>query len=239
MTRSLRLVAILGSTTQLEVFMKSLATWLLLVLCLLLCVPATADDLYDNGPTNGNEWAYLVNFGSVVSDTFTLNNCVGLPWDPGCSISGMSFAAWLFPGDDYLSAEVLITSDEFGGTTYFDQVVNFTSSDCVTNGYGFSMCRETGQWTEFTLQNGSYWLNLQNASVPSGEPVYWDENSGPSLASQNSVGTIPSESFTLLGTSTTVCWWCYTTPEPGSSLLFGSGAVTVFAFLGLLRRNLF
>ena len=54
-----------------------------------------------------------------------------------------------------------------------------------------------------------------------GDPVYWDENSGPSIASNNEVGTVPSESFTVLGsagTSTTG-----TTPEPGSILLFGSG----------------
>src|SRR5262249_271581 len=39
--------------------------------------------------------------------------------------------------------------------------------------------------------------------------LFWDENSGPSSAEQNSVGTIPSESFTLMGdpvipTSTTL-----------------------------------
>ena len=54
-------------------------------------------------------------------------------------------------------------------------------------------------------------MNLQNASVPSSDPVYWDENSGvgcqgqgcPSQASQNSVGSIPSEAFTILGNATT------------------------------------
>ena len=50
-----------------------------------------------------------------------------------------------------------------------------------------------------TLNSGTYWVNLQNASVPSGDPVFWDENSGPSMASTNEVGTIPSESFTILG----------------------------------------
>ena len=46
-------------------------------------------------------------------------------------------------------------------------------------------------------------MNLSNAVVNTGDPVYWDENSGPSLASENSVGTIPSESFTVLGSTTT------------------------------------
>ena len=53
------------------------------------------------------------------------------------------------------------------------------------------------------LNAGTYWVNLQNAVVNTGDPVYWDENSGPSLASESSVGTIPSESFTILGEATT------------------------------------
>ncbi len=42
-------------------------------------------------------------------------------------------------------------------------------------------------------------MNLGNAVANNGDPVYRDQNSGPSLASQNSVGTIPSESFSILG----------------------------------------
>jgi hypothetical protein len=88
---------------------------------------------------------------------------------------------------------------------------------------------------------GTYWVNLQNASVPSGDPVYWDENSGPSQASENSVGSIPSEAFTLFGTSdTTTSTTTSTTgtsvPEPSSIMLFGSG---ILALAGVLRRKLF
>ncbi len=97
-----------------------------------------------------------------------------------------------------------ITSAEFGGTTFFDGVVNFTQSGCSGNQYGFNVCTETGSFGPVNLAGGTYWLNLDNAVVNSGDPVYWDENSGPSSASENSVGTIPSEAFTVLGgTSTT------------------------------------
>ena len=123
----------------------------------------------------------------------------------------MSFGAWLFSGDTITSVEVSITSGENSGTSYFDQTVNFTQSSCVTNEFGYNVCTETASFTGPTLNAGTYWVNLQNASVPSGDPAYWDENSGvgcqgqgcPSQASQNDVGSIPSESFTILGNPTT------------------------------------
>jgi hypothetical protein len=78
--------------------------------------------------------------------------------------------------------------------------------------------------------------------VSNGDPVYWDENSGagcggtgggancPASASESSVGTIPSEDFTIGGGSGG------TTPEPSSIMLFGSG---ILGLAGLLRRKLF
>ena len=83
----------------------------------------------------------------------------------------------------------------------------------------------------------TYWLNLQNAVISSGDPVFWDENSGkgctsngcPSSASESAVGTIPSEAFTINPGSGTV-------PEPSSIMLFGSG---ILGLAGLLRRKLF
>jgi len=225
--------------------MKSrLSVIALLLLGMFAALPALADTVYDNGPINGNVDAWTINSGFVVSDTFTMS-------DGAYSINGLAFAAWLFPGDTNLSVEVSITSDEFGGTSYFDQIVNFEQDTCFTNGYGFNVCTESALFGEVDLPLGTYWLNLQNASVSSGDPVYWDENSGPSLASESSVGTIPSEAFTLFGTTTsTTCGCCGNgaspscIPEPGTLTLFGSGALTMFGsgvlgFVGVLWRKLF
>ncbi len=166
--------------------------------------PLDSSDIYDNGPINGNTDAWTINFGYITSDSFNFANAKS-------SITGMSFGAWLFSGDTITSVEVSITSGENSGTSYFDQTVNFTQSNCVTNEFGYNVCTETASFTGPTLNAGTYWVNLQNASVPSGDPAYWDENSGvgcqgqgcPSQASQNDVGSIPSESFTILGNSTT------------------------------------
>jgi hypothetical protein len=205
-----------------------IASLSLLALCL-VALPALADTVYDNGPINGTTDAWTINFGFIVSDTFTVGG-------GGATVNGLAFGAWLFPGDVLQSAEVSITDAEFGGNTFFDGVVNFTQSGCVGNQYGFNVCTETGSFSDTNLAAGTYWLNLQNASVNTGDPIYWDENSGPSQASENSVGTIPSEAFTLTGGGTTTTTTSGTVPEPSSIMLFGSG---ILGLAGVLRRKLF
>jgi hypothetical protein len=201
----------------------------LLALCLTLAVvPAMAQTIYDNGPINGNTDAWTINFGFIVSDTFNINS-------PETPITGASFGMWLFPGDTLTSAELSITSGENGGTSYFDQTVGFTQGSCTANGFGFNVCTESTTFNGPTLNSGTYWLNLQNASVPSGDPIYWDENSGPSSASENTVGSIPSESFTILGPATTTTTTTFG-PEPSIVMLLASGLMgSGFVF----RRRLF
>ncbi len=219
-----------------------LASLSLLTLSLMMAaVPATAQTVYSNGPINGNNDAWTINFGFIVSDTFNVAN-------NNTTITGANFGIWLFPGDTLTSAELSITSSENGGTSYFDQTVNFTAISCHFNQFGdFNICNESTAFNGPTLNSGTYWLNLQNASVPSGDPVFWDENSGvgctspgcPSSASRNEVGTIPSESFTVLGTQSSTTSTSTTTtgtvPEPGSLMLFGSG---ILGLVGMLRRKL-
>ena len=157
--------------------------------------------VYENGPINGNTNAWTINFGFVVSDTFTVSG--------DTTITGMTFGAWLYPGDTLTSAEISITSEPNGGASYFDQTVNFSQGSCVVNGFGLNVCTETSATFSSALQPGTYWVNVQNAMVTSEDPAYWDENSGagcqspgcPSQAEQNFVGTIPSESFSMVGSS--------------------------------------
>jgi hypothetical protein len=215
--------------------MKLRLSWLALVCLTLAAVPGAAGDLYDNGPINGQVDAWTIDFGFVVSDTFTLSR--------SSEVTGLSFGAWLIPGDTLDSVEVSFTSGEFGGTTFFDQQVNLTAGGCFVNQYGYNVCTETGNFNA-NMNAGTYWMNLSNAIVSNGDPVYWDENAGvdcggsdgnqhncPSMPSQNSLGTILSEAFTLNGSNSGTG----TTPEPTSLLLFASGVVAV---AGVVRRKL-
>ncbi|HSY11065.1 MAG TPA: PEP-CTERM sorting domain-containing protein [Verrucomicrobiae bacterium] len=201
------------------------ASLYLLTICLFALPAVAQNDIYDNGPSNGTNDGWTINFGFAVSNTFTLSS--------NSTLNGLNFTAWVFPGDVLQSVEIDITSDEFGGTTYFDQQINVTQSGCATNQYGFNVCNEAGTFQGAAINAGTYWLTLSNGAVNLGDPVYWDENDGPSSASLNTVGTLGSESFTILGSSGSGTG---TTPEPESILLFGTGVIGLGA---VLRRKLF
>ena len=213
----------------------------LTLLCLALAaIPAMAqyDNFggarYDNGPINGTTDAWTINFGYVVSDTF-----VG----DGNYVVQFSFGVWEFPGDTMTSVQWSITSAENSGSTYGSGTSFVTDMFVSTNqfGYNIDVITVSGLTTP-TTYGTTYWLNLQNATGPSGDPVDWDENSGagcggldgqgtncPSLASESAVGTIPSEAFTLGNQG-------QGTPEPGGIVLFASG---ILGLAGVLRRKLF
>ena len=193
----------------------------LTILCLALAViPASAQVLYSNGPINGTTDGWTINFGYVVSDTFTLS--------AASTLGSVDIGVWEFPGDTGSTVDWSITSTENG--TGVGGTANVTDTFISTNQYGYDIDKWHFTTPIGALGAGTYWLNLQNAVVPSGDPVYWDENSGPSSASESAVGTIASEAFSVNGTSTG------TTPEPSSIMLFGSG---ILGLAGVLRRKLF
>ena len=73
------------------------------------------------------------------------------------------------------------------------------TDDISTNQFGYDIDKISASGLNVSA-SGTVWLNLQNAVVPSGDPVYWDENSGSSSqAYESAVGTIPSEAFDITG----------------------------------------
>ena len=209
---------------------------LLIIACLVLAVaPAMADTLYDNGPVNGTVDGWTINFTFSVTDSFTCSH-------QDCQVQDFHIGVWLPVGDTLTSVEMQLGSASFGNQ-YTDQVLNATShTNLFVNGFG-----EQVAIYDFSLAgngvdvlNGVSWFTLQNAVSAAGNPVYWDENSGvgcgsqgcPSSAYENTIGSIPSEAFTITGTATGTTG---TTPEPSSIMLFGSG---ILGAVGVLRRRL-
>ena len=80
----------------------------LLISSLLCAVPAVAGEVYNNGPINGTTDAWTINFGFVVTDTFTVSTA-------NVTLGSLAFGAWLFQGDVLQSVEVSVTSEAFGG----------------------------------------------------------------------------------------------------------------------------
>ena len=113
----------------------------------------------------------------------------------------VAIGVWEFPGDTMQTVDWTITATENG--TGVGGTANVTDTFISTNQYGYNIDLVTFNLDWASLPAGTYWLNLYNATVPSGDPVYWDENSGvgcksrlPVEASESAVGTIPSEAFT-------------------------------------------
>ncbi|MGB8885747.1 MAG: PEP-CTERM sorting domain-containing protein [Candidatus Korobacteraceae bacterium] len=212
--------------------LRSASLSLLAAICLTLAaVPAFAqNDLYDNGPVNGETSAWQINFGFAVSDEAKVANI-------SRSNVKNNIVVWVEPNETP-------TSIGWGlGTTPFStNIASGTSPVTITNSFvnqfGYDVDTVSFSMGTLSLSAGNYWVTLENATTADGAPVYWDENSGvgctspgcPSQAQENGVGTIPSETFTLEGSP------AGSTPEPNTLALLGSGFVGLAAFLRCKSR---
>jgi hypothetical protein len=213
----------------------------LTILCLAIAAPAGAQVLYDDGPINGTEDAWTINFGYAVGNTFTLS--------ANSTVGGFNFGVWEFPGDTLTSVQWSVTQYFDSGFVYGSGVAsgtNLTDQFISVNQYGYNIDKVTVTNLNVPLLAGAtYWLNLQNATVPSGDPVFWDENDGVGCKGDDGHGggcpsqadwtgciksgpLCPPESFDINGTQGG------TTPEPDSFILFSSG---ILGLAGLLRHK--
>ena len=208
---------------------RAISLSLLASLCLLLSASAVAGDinLYDNGPINGGVEAWIINYGYVVSDSFTIS-----PYGHTI-VQDFAFGAWEYPGDTLSSVQWSFTTAANGGTVVASGTASGSSlidKFLYSNVYGYNVDQisVSGLNVLFPKGGGTYWLNLFNASVPSGNLVGWDENDGPSSAyANNGIGPIPSEAFTITGS----------VPEPDGLMVMCGGGF--FLLAGVSLRKLF
>ena len=155
--------------------------------------------VYDNGPYNGTNDAWAINFGFAVSDSYALS---------GGTVTRINVVYW-----DASSTDLLTTVDyQFGSSSFSGNIRTSgaaTNQFISTNQYGYFLYSASFDVSnsDFTGANG--FVTLSNACTTSGcsvsNPIYWDENSGPSTAYENTLGSIPSEAFSLDGVGPPQC----------------------------------
>ena len=210
---------------------------------------AYAGTLYDNTvgaltpgyATNG----YQISGSDSVTDSFSLTQ--------SSILTGVDFVVWTLPGDIPTGVNWAIETGTINGTTgvltgatVYSGTASLSGGPATgftPNSFGYDVSLEAFSLSNLSLAAGSYWLQLSSVTGTGTDPVYWDENNGPSfaygagaddpgnLAGVDSSCCTGSETFQVLGNPQQTGGQ---TPEPGTAALLGTGLMLA----GLLRRKL-
>lgn len=164
--------------------------------------PAVAQDvIYDNGP-DGDVGYYQVNFGALVTNSFTLSAPATIT----------SATVTIYAVDDRNTPKQLkwsITTEPFGGVVKAEGYENLVLlEDPYVTKFLFFGWQMSIPFPNITLPAGTYYLQIQDVVTRWETYAFWAQSSGgsseayyqsigPSGAAQ--VSEVPSESFTIFG----------------------------------------
>lgn len=188
-----------------------IASVLLLVFALAVCVPANASTIYTNGPINGTIDAYSISglYSYAVADSFVSAG--------SATVTGFDAGIWVNIGDTPKTVTWTILTGGpswMSGTTVASGSATWANSYWGYSSWGYDIYSSTASGLNVPIGAGTYWLELSNGATAGVKNVYWDVNNGPSTAYMNALGQIDSQAFTVYGS---------TVPVPPSVLLLGSG----------------
>ena len=190
----------------------------------LLSSAAHAGVLYDNPPGGFAIGVQLISGhpggpNGQAADSF-------VPSNPGAIydvVTGVQFDTWTDPGEYVTSVDwaILDGSPGLGGKVLESGTAAVTSAFYVTNLYSSDIDINTFSVAPLQVSdNGTYWLELQNAVTNDGGLAYWDQTVGASQNWNNQGRHLLGNTFEILNTDASV-------PEPASwaMMLIGFGGL--------------
>ena len=136
---------------------------------------AKASAVYTSGSLDGTSGAWQISGIYSVADSFTVGPT---------TLTSATVGLWVQSGLGNSPGSVdWSIGTAAGDSSLGTGVSSFTANAYqFTNGDGFDIYESAFPLSATLVTPGTYWLTLSNATLPNGNPVNWDQNSGSSSA---------------------------------------------------------